>query len=80
LSFLIKGKTHYGWARLSANILKAAFDDDVTAILTGYAYETIPGKAIITGETKELDESAPDPGSLGSLAAGAAGMSASGAK
>jgi hypothetical protein len=56
------------------------YPNSFTPTLTGYAYETIPGKAIITGETKELDDSAPDPGSLGSLAAGAAGMSASGAK
>ena len=27
----------------------------VKALLTGYAYETIPGKAIITGHTKGPD-------------------------
>jgi hypothetical protein len=47
LEFQINGKTHYGWAR---------FKDVDT--LTGYAYETIPGKAIIAGRTKDTaDES-----------------------
>ena len=39
------------------------------ATLTGYAYETIPNKPIVTGATKESAEPAE---SLGELAAGAA--------
>jgi hypothetical protein len=78
LSFLIKGKTHYGWARLSASVLTGyRADSNVSAILTGYAYETIPGKAIITGKTKGADDFALEPDSLGALAAGASAVSAS---
>lgn len=66
LKFVIKGKTHYGWARVKVSLQRLG----ITAILTGYAYETIPGKPIIAGATEGLDEQA---GSLGALAAGAAG-------
>jgi len=31
----------------------------ITATLTGYAYETIPKKAIITGKTKEPERCGP---------------------
>ncbi|SRR5208283_2510617 len=47
LKFQIKGKTHYGWARLSVKVQGKA----ITATLTGYAYETIPRKGIRSGET-----------------------------
>jgi hypothetical protein len=52
LRFEINGKIHYGWARLSVK-----FHDGLPknraweAHLTGYAYETIPGKAIVAGHT-----------------------------
>jgi len=59
LKFLIKGKTHYGWARLNVSIM----NQQVNATLTGYAYETVPDKAIITGKTKSE-------ATLGVLAAG----------
>ena len=45
LSFQRNGQTHYGWARLSVQFHSYYF----TATLTGYAYETIPGKAIKAG-------------------------------
>lgn len=48
LKFLIKGKTHYGWARLNVSIQNHA----ITTTLTGYAYETVPNTAIVTGRTK----------------------------
>jgi hypothetical protein len=48
LKFLIRGKVHYGWARLNVTIAGQA----VNATLTGYAYETIPNKAIVAGQTK----------------------------
>ena len=48
LQFLIKGKIHYGWARLNVSVA----NDAITATLTGYAYETVPGKPIIAGKTK----------------------------
>jgi hypothetical protein len=81
LKFLIKGKVHYGWARFVTNSSAG------TARLTGYAYETIPGKAIIAGATKGPDEvsleganatlTAPthQPPSLGVLATGSRGLS-----
>jgi len=69
LVFCIKGKTHYGWARLNAS-LKKHHDYPVRGLLTGYAYETIPNKAIITGKTKGPDVITLKPGSLGSLALG----------
>jgi len=51
LKFKIKGRFHFGWARMSVTIDHTYF----TAILTGYAYETIPGKGIIAGKTKGPD-------------------------
>jgi hypothetical protein len=68
LKFRIKGRTHYGWARLNVAISKHQFE--VTAILTGYAYETIPNKPIITGKTHGKDDA-----TLGRLAQGASGIS-----
>jgi len=65
LRFEINGKFHYGWARLNVTLAKGDFE--ITATLTGYAYETIPGKPIIAGKTKG------ESNSLGALAAGAAG-------
>jgi hypothetical protein len=88
LKFVIKGKFHYGWARLSVIV----GGGNITAALTGYAYETIPGKAIIAGRTKgpadewNQDEFEPgaaltapipdtqQPASLGMLALGAHGV------
>ena len=78
--FKILGKIHYGW-RLSTNK-----GGGFTATLIGYAYETIPGKAIIAGKTKgpdDDDQPAPAslkappvrPVTLGTLALGAPGLS-----
>jgi hypothetical protein len=64
IKFVIKGKTHFGWARVK---FSRGQRFSITAILTGYAYETIPNKPIIAGATKGPDEKA---GSLGALAAG----------
>jgi hypothetical protein len=47
--FQIGGKTHYGWARLNARLQGSK----ITLVLTGYAYETIAGKSIKAGQTKE---------------------------
>jgi hypothetical protein len=80
LKFVIKGKVHFGWARIKMNGLGS--EDFVT----GYAYEGTPNKAIIAGATKEsadanADEAkssaSPDfiPASLGLLAMGAPGPS-----
>jgi hypothetical protein len=54
LRFLINGKAHYGWARLNVSVKVQSFCT-LAATLTGYAYETIPNKAIITGKTKGPD-------------------------
>ena len=72
LKFMIKGRTHYGWARLNVAVTGGKGDDHFHALLTGYAYETIPNKAIITGKTKGPDVTTmPDNvGTLGHLALG----------
>lgn len=69
LEFFIKGKVHYGWARLNVTIGKT-----VDAVLTGYAYETVPNKPLVTGKTKGSDAMA-GPRTLGHLARGAAANS-----
>jgi len=86
LKFKIKGKFHFGWARLTVTTEKNGF----TAALTGYAYETIPGKAIVAGATQGADDTdknieqsnpaaltvpTPEPAVLGALAMGAPGLS-----
>ena len=82
LKFQIKGKTHYGWARLNVKLNKTT----ITATLTGYAYETIPNKPIIAGKQHSTDDSPvlnPEsletppsaPATLGILATGARGLS-----
>lgn len=52
LKFLISGKIHFGWARLTVK----AQAGGVVATLTGYAYETVPNKPIVTGRTEGPDE------------------------
>jgi hypothetical protein len=87
LRFISEGKTHFGWARLNESCNPE--NSRITAVLTGYAYETIPNKAIIAGKTKGPDEvsnveqpnpaslTAPTPeqATLGLLAMGAPGLS-----
>jgi hypothetical protein len=83
LKFTIKGKIHYGWARLSDTCSK---NGENTALLTGYAYETIPNKSIIAGKTHSagdteqvipasLTSPTPMPAELGALAMGSPGLS-----
>ena len=83
LKFKIKGKFHFGWARLTVTTQ----DRNFTATLSGYAYETIPNKPIIAGKTKGTDPinveeqtalpTAParKPAGLGGLALGSPGLS-----
>jgi hypothetical protein len=66
LKFVIKGKWHYGWARVSVSTYER-----LDAALTGYAYETIPNKPIIAGKTKGPDVYTVQDATLGHLAAGA---------
>lgn len=86
VKFTIAGKIHYGWVRLTHPLVKFSCRGGNLAgtFLTGYAYETIPGKAIIAGATKGLDDTeptaslsprTPEPATLGLLALGAPGLS-----
>lgn len=65
LQFTIRGKVHYGWARLNVSV-----NYGVTAVLTGYAYETVPNKPLVTGKTKGPSMVTPEPETLGHLARG----------
>jgi len=53
LKFKVNRKVHYGWVRF-ASVKASACNGGpgVTAVLTGYAYETIPSKSIKAGQTK----------------------------
>ena len=66
MKFSISGQIHYGWARLNITLNKRC---DFVITLTGYAYETIPNKLILTGHTKGPNGDMV-PGSLGHLAEG----------
>ncbi|HTS37404.1 MAG TPA: hypothetical protein VMH04_17135 [Candidatus Solibacter sp.] len=75
--FLINGKVHYGWARLTVK----NFNQGGAVTITGYAYETTPQTAlkegILSGPTKESAEMlAPveDRAGLGALALGTSGL------
>jgi len=83
LKFTVGGQVYYGWARVEVNRQTPL---RITATLTGYAYETIPNRPILTGMKKgtlddnaEVESSAaqvPEPASLGRLAQGASGVPA----
>jgi hypothetical protein len=86
LKFLIKGKVHYGWARLTVKVNR---EQGYGATLTGYAYETIANKPIVAGKKHGPDEGGvpasanslavpvapPERAGLGLLAWGAPGLS-----
>jgi hypothetical protein len=71
LMFRIKSDIHYGWARLTVD---GGSGPCFAVTLTGYAYETIVNKPIITGKTKGSDVITVQPASLGHLAAGASAI------
>ncbi len=75
LKFRIGGKTHYGWARISAT--NDEYWKHCAAVLTGYAYETAPNKPIIAGKTKGPDVIILETSTLGHLARGASAISLS---
>ncbi len=78
LQFNIKGTTHFGWARFTVT-------NQGAITLTGYAYETVALKPIVTGDTGSNNESVDQQGSavapelpppgLGHLALGVIGKS-----
>ena len=70
LKFVIHGKIHYGWSRVSVTLGHQRQYNDVSGTLTGYAYETIPNKAIVTGKTNGQDVITFQPDTLGALARG----------
>lgn len=69
LKFVINGEIHYGWARLNAQI-REPLEGNAQAVLTGYAYQTVPNAPIITGEISGPDDAETPPATLGRLAAG----------
>jgi hypothetical protein len=78
LEFTIEGKVHFGWARLSLPI-EAGLKCHAFPVLTGYAYETEPGKPILAGATsdiKKASQAGHAESTLGLLALGNAGMEA----
>ena len=88
LRFKVGRRFHFGWARIS--VKRGPPPQVFTTVLTGYAYETIPGKPIIAGATKDTDDNnveqpdasltspirdTPQLATLGALALGAPGLS-----
>ena len=86
--FLLQGKMHYGWARF--RVVSVGLEGSkpvISATLTGYAYETIPNHALVTGYEGKTSRGAVVPSlvpqmgeptpraSLGILALGASGLS-----
>jgi hypothetical protein len=51
VQFLENGKVHFGWAQLTVSISNSHFSHKMTTTLSGYAYETVVGKAIPAGKT-----------------------------
>jgi len=86
LKFVIKRETHFGWARLQ--VICPYASAMVAATLTGYAYETVPNRPIVTGKKTGPEEAVPaagqdrwgvglralQPATLGRLALGAEGL------
>jgi hypothetical protein len=73
-SFTINSETHYGWARLNV-----VWGLSPTATLTGYAYETVANKQILTeGVASSANTSTTEtkPATLGHLAEGSAAIPA----
>jgi hypothetical protein len=80
LKFVVKGETHYGWARVKfvePGSIPGGFN---SATLSGYAYETVPNRPVITGQRTGTEkvtvagDASPSPAGLGMLAKGAPGV------
>ena len=71
LKFDIGGQEYFGWAELNVtNGLGSPGNlPSITAVLTGYAYDTVAGQGLTAGQGQ-----APEPGTLGLLALGSLGL------
>ncbi len=49
VKFQLNGQTHYGWIRLTVTSNVKLNKPTLEATITGYAYETVPNKAIMAG-------------------------------
>src|SRR5262249_35458894 len=56
VKFQIAGHVHFGWVRLSVQVLENPVR--IKALLTGYAYETVARKPITADATGEADAGA----------------------
>jgi len=88
IKFQISGTTHFGWARVKVTVQYKPVG--ATALITGYAYETLPDTPIVAGRQTGSDETssiggpnpsglnmpAAQPTTLGLLATGVSGLSA----
>jgi hypothetical protein len=59
LEFQIAGQTHFGWVELSTHLYGYIPTMKLSTVIVGFAYETIVGKTIITGQTGVPDFCAP---------------------
>ena len=79
VKFLIKGKTHFGWVRITVTTNP---NKGLSATITEYGYETIPNRPMLAGVASKnaaIPEAKRDGAigrrvSLGSLALGVGGM------
>ncbi|HEY6293064.1 MAG TPA: hypothetical protein VI455_16050 [Terriglobia bacterium] len=74
LKFQIDGQTHYGWARLTVKVTNVK---EVFTMVTGYAYETVPDKPLLAGETSGAEDTPAGPQSLSSTPGGRPGAAGS---
>jgi hypothetical protein len=77
VTFAISGQQHFGWIRLSAGCETGKGSAGVSAIITGYAYNTEPNQSILAGQQTSAAGDARmtrDRGTLGQLALGALGL------
>jgi hypothetical protein len=75
--FSIDGEAHFGWARFTVTHPKDSCF--TTAVLTGYAYESVAGEAIKAGQTSGSSSASAEQSpaaTLGSLALGSGGIGA----
>jgi hypothetical protein len=83
VKFLIQGEVHYGWVRVDVAATQSGF----LGAISGYAYETVPNKAILTGQksgapkkrdsgkgSASVEVLTPGKANLGTLALGVLGL------